>query len=287
MARQRSGRTVQHAVLAARLQTLRESAGLSQKEAAEALGAHPATVRRIELAQTSLNAGQVHVLLTRYGAGPAEIDEFLSKLAAANLPGWWHPWRDVMDPWQLDLMSVESAARIIRVWDPALVPLLLRTPAYARAVDDVLRPELAAADRIRRAELLAERQKRLNDQQTRVWALMPAAALHTSVGSPSVMAEQIDALRSAAEDRPDITLQIHRLTGPPHALTGIPALSMYRVDVGEIPDHVVKEGGLPGTADVWDAQATITRYRLLLDLSCAAAPHPNKAVEELEIHRDV
>ncbi|MFF4639495.1 Scr1 family TA system antitoxin-like transcriptional regulator [Streptomyces olivaceus] len=47
-------------------------------------------------------------------------------------------------------MSVESAARIIRVWDPALVPLLLRTPAYARAVEDALRTGLSPAMRERR-----------------------------------------------------------------------------------------------------------------------------------------
>lgn len=58
------------------------------------------------------------------------------------MPGWWHPWRDAMDPWLMDLMSVESAASIVRTWDPALVPLLLRTPAYAMAVDAALRPGL-------------------------------------------------------------------------------------------------------------------------------------------------
>ncbi|MFF7558272.1 helix-turn-helix transcriptional regulator [Streptomyces olivaceus] len=279
MARERSGRTAQHLVLAARLRTLRESAGLSVKQAADALGAHPATVRRIEQAQTSLDAGQVSTLLAAYGAAQGETTEVLGQLASANLPGWWHPWRDVLDSWQLDLMSVESAARIIRVWDPALVPLLLRTPAYARAVDDALRTDLSPAMRERRTQLLAERQQHLAEQGTRIWGVLPAGALRTRVGGDAAMAEQLDFLRQVTE-RPDMTLQIHPEGAPPHPLTGVPALSLYRVDAA-LPDHVVREGGLPGTADVWDSRDTVTAYRMLMDRSCAMAPHPTKTKEVL------
>ena len=280
MARERSGRTVAHLVLATRLKTLREAAGISRGEAATALGAHTATVRRIELAETSLDEGQVHTLLTAYGAGAAEIEGFLGQLATANLPGWGHPWRSVMDAWQLDLMSVESATRIIRVWEPALVPALLRTPSYARAVEDVRRPELSAADKDRRTELLIERQKRLRDQNTRIWAVMSAAALRTSVGGEAVMAEQWQALRAAVE-RPDVTLQIHPLEGPCHSMTGMPTVTLYRVDVPEIPDHVVREGDLPGSAEVLNSRHAVTAYHVLLDHTCVVAPHPDESKEAL------
>ncbi|MCZ4611584.1 helix-turn-helix transcriptional regulator [Streptomyces sp. Lzd4kr] len=280
MARERSGRTVAHLVLATRLKTLREAAGMSRGEAANALGAHVATVRRIELAETSLDEGQVHTLLTAYGAGAAEITDFLGQLARANLPGWWHPWRSVMEAWQLELMSVESATRIIRVWEPALVPALLRTPSYALAVDDVLRPDLSPAAKEQRVGLLMERQKRLRDQNTRIWAVMSAAALHTSVGDEWVMNEQRQALRWAVE-RTDVTLQIHP-QGQFHAMTGMPTVTLYRVDVPEIPDHVVREGGLPGTAEVSSVLHAVTNYRRLMDHVCVTALHPGESKEELE-----
>ncbi|QKZ23905.1 helix-turn-helix domain-containing protein [Streptomyces chartreusis] len=280
MARERSGRTVAHLVLATRLKTLREAAGMSRGEAATALGAHAATVRRIELAETSLDEGQVHTLLTAYGAGTAEIEDVLGQLARANLPGWWHPWRSVMDAWQMELMSVESATRIIRVWEPTLVPALLRTPSYSRAVDDVLRPDLSPAEKDQRAGLLMERQKRLRDQNTRIWAVMSAASLHTYVGDEGVMAEQRQALRAAVE-RPDVTLQVTP-QGQLHAMTGMPTVTLYRVDVPEIPDHVVREGGLPGTAEVSNTLNAVTNYRTLLDHVCVAASHPGKSKEALE-----
>ncbi|GAA2970831.1 hypothetical protein GCM10010446_64600 [Streptomyces enissocaesilis] len=185
-----------------------------------------------------------------------------------------------MDPWQLDLMSVESATSIIRVWEPALVPALLRTQAYARAVDDVRRPDLSPEAREQRASLLMERQKRLRDRNTRLWALMSAAALNTEVGGTKVTNDQRLALRAAAE-RADVALQIHPLNGPLHAMTGMPTVTLYRVDVPEIPDHVVREGTLPGTADVSDALNTVTAYHVLLDHACVIAPHPDKSKEAL------
>lgn len=280
VARERSGRTIAHRVLANRLQTLREAAGFSRAQAADALGAHQATIRRIELAATSLDEGQVHTLLKAYGAGPAEIDEFLSDMACANLPGWWHPWRSAMEPWQQDLMGIESAAEMIRVWEPALVSALLRTPAYARAVEDIRRSDLSAAVRQARTELLLERQRRLREAHTRIWALMSATALHTQVGSPAVMAEQHREL-SAAAQRGDITLQIYPLDGPLHALAGQPTLLLYRVNVPEVPDHVVRDGGLPGTAEVSDELTTVTAYQVRWDHACVLAPHPNTSMEAL------
>ncbi|WP_405445186.1 DUF5753 domain-containing protein [Streptomyces achromogenes] len=155
MARERSGRTIAHLVFTIPLTTLREAA-----EAAKARGAQSATVCRSEPTEASLDKGFVNTLLTAYGADAGEIKEFRGQLAAANLRGRWHERRIVMDLWQLSLMSVESAARIVCVWDPTLVPALLRTPAYVHAVDDVHRPRLSPAGKDRRAALLVARQER-------------------------------------------------------------------------------------------------------------------------------
>ncbi|MFJ9624121.1 helix-turn-helix domain-containing protein [Streptomyces sp. NPDC101181] len=285
MARERSGRTAQHLVLVARLRHLREGAGLSVPQVAKRLGWHPTTLRRLEQAQTSLDVGQVSALLGLYGAGATEAEDIMGRLNSANMPGWWHPWRDAMDPWLMDLMSVESAASVVRTWDPALVPLLLRTRAYTMAVDAALRPELDAGARARRADLLAERQKRLREQQTRVWAVLPVSALRCRVGGPQVMRDQLDALQEAAE-RQDVTVQLHAESAPPHPLTGIPSLSLYRVEIREIADHVVRGGGLPGTAEVWDTNPAVQEYQAMLDMSCVMAIRPARTREILKDEHD-
>ncbi|MFE3516112.1 helix-turn-helix domain-containing protein [Streptomyces sp. NPDC059166] len=268
--RPRSGPTVEHRVLAARLRMLRERAGVTLQAAAVALGAHPATVRRIERAETGLDAHQVRVLLERYAA-PAEVAEGIMRaLVPANLPGWWHEWRDAMQPWQQEVIGIESSAALVRTWHPALVPELLRTPDYEAALCRTL-GAVPAARLDRHLELLAERRRRLHRRGAALWALFPAAALRTTVGGPAVMAEQRAALEEAAHLRRP-TVQVVPLDDPPHPMTGAPPTHLLRVPEPEIGDRVVLE--MPGRVVVVDEPAAVMDHRIRMDGACAVAPHP-------------
>ncbi|MEU1125868.1 Scr1 family TA system antitoxin-like transcriptional regulator [Streptomyces sp. NPDC005899] len=276
--RPRSGPTPEHRVLAARLRTLRERAGVGLEAAAAALGAHPATVRRIERAETGLDAHQVRLLLDRYQVPAAEAEQIMAGLGTANLPGWWHRWRDVMEPWQQEVIGIESSSTLVRTWHPALVPELLRTPAYETALRRTLHHDEAPGRPERRVELLEERRRRMEERGTALWALLPAAALHTRVGGPDVMAEQRAAL-SEAMRRPLITVQIVPLDFPPHPLTGVPALHLLRVSAREIGDRAVLE--VPGArVDVVDEPDAVTNHRSRMDAACAAAPSPGTRLPE-------
>ncbi|KPC80963.1 MULTISPECIES: helix-turn-helix domain-containing protein [Streptomyces] len=275
--RPRSGPTVEHRVLAARLRLLRERAGVSLQAAAVALGAHPATVRRIERAETGLDPHQVRVLLERYEVSAMEAEPIMAGLAAANLPGWWHRWRDAMEPWQQEVIGIESSAALIRTWHPALVPELLRTPAYEAALCRTLTAD-PASRREGRLELLAERQRRLEDRGAALWALFPAAALHTSVGGAAVMAEQRAVLEEAAQ-RQHLTVQVVPLDFPPHPMTGVPPIHLLRAPAPEIGDRVVLE--TPGAGvDIIGEPAAVMDYRIRLDAACTAAPPPGPALPE-------
>ncbi|MGW1592738.1 hypothetical protein [Streptomyces sp. NPDC002343] len=79
-----------------------------------------------------------------------------------------------------------------------------------------------------------------------------------------------------------MTLQIHLPNGGPvHVMTGMPTVTVYRVDVWEIPDHVVRERGLPGTAEVSDDLQVMTTYQVLLNHACVIALHPDESKEVL------
>ncbi|MEV3931243.1 MULTISPECIES: Scr1 family TA system antitoxin-like transcriptional regulator [unclassified Streptomyces] len=276
--RPRSGPTVEHRVLAARLRILRKRAGVSLQAAAVALGAHPATVRRIERAETGLDSHQVRVLLERYAVSAAEAEPIMTGLAAANLPGWWHHWRDAMEPWQQEVIGIESSAALVRTWHPALVPELLRTPAYEAALCRTLAADGPPRRDDRHVELLGERQRRLQERGAALWALLPAAALRTTVGGPTVMAEQRAVLEEAAH-RQHLTVQVVPLDHPPHPMTGVPSLHLLRVPAPEIGDRAVLE--TPGTrVDIIDEPAVVMAYRIRLDGACAAAPHPGSPLPE-------
>lgn len=272
MVRARSGPTLEHRVLAEQVRLLRERAGVSLEEAASALGKHPHTVRRLEQAATAPDAGQITTLLHMYGAAPEVTEEVMSLLLEAMQPGWWHPYREVLRPWEQETIGIESAASLVRIWDPGLVPELLRTPAYAAEVARIQRLSPPQVDR--RLELLAERQHRLASRNCVVWAILPQAVLHTAVGSPQVMREQREALAAAAEG-PRTSVQVVPLTASPHALTGSAPLTLLRVLPQAIPDFLVVHGpAREDEAAVYDDVAIVDRYRLYLDQASAAAPDP-------------
>ncbi|MCD9901153.1 helix-turn-helix domain-containing protein [Streptomyces sp. MT29] len=270
--RPRSGPTVQHRVLAARLRILREQAGVSLLAAADALDAHPATVRRIERAETGLDAQQVRELLRRYGAPPAVADPILTGLGAANLPGWWHQWRDAMESWQQDVIGVESSASLVRTWHPALVPELRAPPRTPPGCTGCGTPTTPPPAMSAAWSCWGSAGGGLGERGTALWALFPAAALHTRVGDAETMAGQRRALAEAMEQQ-HITVQVVPLDHPPHALTAMPPLHLLRVPAPEIGDQAVLE--TPGVrVDLIDDPDAVMAHRIRLDAVSAAAPPP-------------
>ncbi|MBC3985393.1 helix-turn-helix transcriptional regulator [Streptomyces sp. AC536] len=279
VSRPRSGPTVEHRVLAARLRLLREVAGKSLADAAAELGKHTMTVRRIEAAETALDIGQIETLLRLYRVPPREIDATLTQVAAASRAGWWHRHRAALSPGQHRWIGVESSASLIRVWHPTLVPDVLRTPRYAAALHALCPgPSTASTDEV--VAFLLARQRRLRERGVRVWALLGEAALHAVVGDAEVMAEQRQALREAVRCA-DSAVQVMPLAAPPHPLSEAPPLRLLRIPAPEIDDHAVWQAP-GGNEEVTDAPSIVGALRQRLDAACAAAPPPTTQLPTLE-----
>src|SRR5580704_10303141 len=74
-----TGPTVLRMLLARQLQALREKAGMTYEQAAEAIYSSPWTIRRMERAEGGLKPLTVKSLLMAYGiTDPGEIDAFLA-----------------------------------------------------------------------------------------------------------------------------------------------------------------------------------------------------------------
>ena len=81
--------TVLRMILARQLQSLREKAGLSYEEAAEAIYSSEWTIRRMERAEGGLKPLTVKSLLLAYGVTDVrDIDAFLVLAKDASKPGW-------------------------------------------------------------------------------------------------------------------------------------------------------------------------------------------------------
>ncbi|MDT3396632.1 helix-turn-helix transcriptional regulator [Streptomyces sp. B1866] len=247
--------TVRRRRLGAALRELRTEAGMTLKEAADALNAAQdqsgdtdarhwtaPKLSRIENANATVRAAEVATLLTTYGVTGPDIRAALEGLAKdAGKRGWWQTYRGVVAPAYADYISLESDAESVRDYAPLVVPGLLQTPDYAR--------ETIAANAVARtaSEIEALAEVRLARQAVltrpgaplRLWAVIHEAALRRRfAGRPDIMTEQLEHLLKVA-DWPSVTLQVLPIDAAPNpgdagafTLVGFP---------GPMPDVVTQE----------------------------------------------
>lgn len=208
----RHGPVVRRRKLGAELRTLRTGAGITSGEAARLAGWHQSKVSRIETGTSGAKPGDVRLLLDVYGVTDAQLREVILALAGSEDNGgrqhWWYPYRGVLPPAYRDFISLESQADTMRTLETTVVPGLLQTPEYARAVTR------AAMDGLPEERIDALVEVRLTRQDVlrspaplRLSAVLDEAVLRRTVGEPGVMARQLERLVDAAR-LPHVRLQV-------------------------------------------------------------------------------
>ena len=216
------GPTVQRLVLGSQLHRLRESRGITAEQAAGAIRGSHSKISRMENGRTGFKQRDVADLLTLYGvAGPEERAALLSLAREASTPGWWHAYSDIVPAWAQPYVGLEAAAAVIRTYQIQLIPGLLQTDAYARAL---IRQGAAATGQeiARRSELRASRQEILRRPDApQLWAVIDEAALRRPVGTPQTVREQLEHLIEVA-GHPAVTLQVMPFSAGAHSAMGGP-----------------------------------------------------------------
>ncbi|MEV0978980.1 helix-turn-helix transcriptional regulator [Streptomyces sp. NPDC049915] len=218
------GPAVRRRKLGAELRALRARAGLTSGEAARLVGWHQSKVSRIETGSSGAKPSDVRLLLDAYGVDDDELRDLLLVLAGSQIGGrehWWHAYRGVLPPTYRDFISLESQASAMRTLETSVVPGLLQTPAYARAVT---RAAVGAVDEERLdalVEVRLARQGVLHAQPPlRLSAVLDEAVLRREVGGPEVMAQQLRRLLQAAQ-LPQVRLQVLPFSAGAHVgITG-------------------------------------------------------------------
>ncbi|MEU0968279.1 helix-turn-helix transcriptional regulator [Streptomyces sp. NPDC005917] len=220
-----NGPAVRRRKLGAELRTLRTGAGLTSGEAARLVGWHQSKVSRIETGASGVKPADVRLLLDAYGVVEGQLRELLLVLAGsedtAGRHHWWHAYRGVLPPTYRDFISLESQASAMRTLETSVVPGLLQTPEYARAVTR------AAADGLDDEALdtlvevrLARQDVLRNEPPLALSAVLDEAVLRREVGGPGVMARQLERLVEAAR-LPQVRLQVLPFSAGAHiGITG-------------------------------------------------------------------
>ncbi|MCZ9349681.1 helix-turn-helix domain-containing protein [Streptomyces mutabilis] len=206
------GPVVRRRKLGAELRALRTSAGITSGEAARLVGWHQSKVSRIETGTSGAKPADVRLLLDAYGVDDAQLRELLVVLAGTDEPGgrnhWWHAYRGVLPPTYRDFISLESQASAMRTLETTVVPGLLQTPEYARAVTRAAVDGLPEERLDTLVEVRLARQDVLRaEPPLELSAVLDEAVLRREVGGPEVMARQLDRLVEAAR-LPHVRLRV-------------------------------------------------------------------------------
>jgi transcriptional regulator with XRE-family HTH domain len=213
--------SVPRRVLGHQLRDLRRQAGLTVKVAARLMEWSEPKLWRIETGQTTLRALDVQAMCATYDA-PLDLTRALARLARhTRAHGWWRAYgQGIPDDFGV-YEALEEAACALTRYAPSLVPGLLRTEAYARALITSARPGSDDADRLvydclTRRVLLTRARAPLT-----MTLALDEALLYRPVGGPAVMARQLRFLADMAA-QPNVSLRIvpHGAGHHPGLITG-------------------------------------------------------------------
>ncbi|MFF5586959.1 helix-turn-helix domain-containing protein [Streptomyces hygroscopicus] len=190
---------------------LRTAAGMTQPQAAKFLSASTAKVTKMERGWVPMRDPDIRALCELYGVNdPAAVGGLL-ELARVDrerrkAKGWWNEFPNLGD--MQEYVALENVATSIRTWQLCLVPGLLQTPDYVRALavgnstqGHPDNGETLVATRLARQRRLAE------EPTLGLWAVVHESALRHRVGGPAVMREQLQHLEEVA-DQANVTIQI-------------------------------------------------------------------------------
>ncbi|WP_089157019.1 helix-turn-helix domain-containing protein [Micromonospora sp. NBS 11-29] len=207
--------------LGAELRRARREHGLSQEDLAQQISYSASLVGMVEIGHRTPSqdfVARVDAALTAGGL----FGRLLTLVRADAAPPWLREW-----------ISVEREATLIRWFEPSLVPGLVQTEAYARAV-------LRGGRMLRESEVEQRITSRMERQAVlgretppEVVAVVDEAALRRAVGEPAVMVEQFEHLLRVTE-QPNVTVHVVPADAGMHAGLAGPFILARTPDGGEV-----------------------------------------------------
>jgi transcriptional regulator with XRE-family HTH domain len=260
--------------LAMVLRRLRKQAGLTSAEVANQLGVSTSMVSRGETGKRGIQRDDLIGLLTVYRAPRRLRDAIVKLYDDMRKP-------DLLDRGELNIHEVlatwidfEQDASWISNYEPLLIPGLLQTFAYAKAVIEGTGVPLSeqeiddlVAARIARQKLLR------GPDRPHLEVVLHEAALHQRVGGVEVMREQLNYLMEAAQ-RPSVTIRVIQAIAGAHPGMGGPFVIM---DYQELPSLVHLENKVASL--YLEEPADVQAYKLAFKGLLAVALSPEQSVQ--------
>lgn len=263
--------------LATDLRRLRASAGRTIDDVARHLECSAAKVSRMETGAVRVGLSDLRAVLELYGVDGAERDALFALARRSRLRGWWHEFADVVPAGSETFFGLEDGAATIGQHAASLVPGLLQTAEYARALVTSV-PGVADAVAERRVQLRLRR-RRLLDRPAppELAVVLDEAVLHRAIGGPAVLAGQLAHLVEMAA-RPGVCVQVLPFAAGAHPAAGVSFTVFGFADPGD--SAVVFREQLDANSFL-DEPAAVAGYTAALAAAGRAAADPQRSRELL------
>ncbi|MFD7808324.1 helix-turn-helix domain-containing protein [Streptomyces cellulosae] len=246
------------ALFGARVRRLRTAAGLTQAE----LGAltHVVSTRITQIERAS--GAKPTLELARALDAALGADDLLVEL-------WPYVYREAFPDWSRKFMEYSERAVAVRQYAAHVVPGLLQTEDYARAVlalDALLAGEEQLEERV--AARMGRQDRLRSPDRPELCVILDEAVLRRPIGGAAVMRKQLARLLDVAEER-HVTVQVLPFDQGGHEAMG-GSLTVLTLPDGS--DVAYTEGADYG--QLIEEPSNITRYRLIYDRLRATALPP-------------
>ncbi|CND84332.1 transcriptional regulator%2C y4mF family [Mycobacterium tuberculosis] len=233
------------ALFGAKLRKLRDKAGLSQAQLADAVSYSHDTISKVETAAQAPSPQLAELLDTHFGTDE-QFQELQPLAAKEGIPLFFRPYAEL-----------ESTANAVRVYEPVVITGLLQNEEYARAV---LSPgqhanaiDLAVAARVNRQEILRR------ERPPWVVIIMLEAVVRKIVGDRETTRAQLARVLELSKE-PNINVLV-----VPGDAQVFPAAGFTLFSLEDEPEIAFVEGA-GGTGRVIELSSHVKELRRLWDL---------------------
>ncbi|MGH3778174.1 MAG: helix-turn-helix domain-containing protein [Pseudonocardiaceae bacterium] len=219
MPKRKPGPTLRAQWLGQQLRALRESTGMTLRQAGDYLQRDPSMVSRFETAEYPIRRGDVLALLDLYHVSEERTREGLLRLSDdVWRKGWWDGYVNTVDRQYIDLPWLEARAERLRTYEAMLVPGLLQTRTYAETlIRNAAASDTSGEQIARMIEHRMTRQQVLGGEAPVDFAaVVDESVLRRVIGGAEVMREQLTTLLDFAE-RPNVEVRVLPLRRGAHA----------------------------------------------------------------------
>ena len=202
--------TVPRRQLGRYLREMRFASGMTIAEAAALVERGSSTLQRLEKGTAErIRVLDVEALCRIYDADETTSAALIGMAQQAKVKSWYHEYGDLI-PENFDVyMGLEVAARGLKTYQIELVPGLLQTADYARAVIKSGLPDESDTDIERRVRLRMQRQVliRRKSRPANLDVILHETVLHRVIGGSRIMETQRRHLADIST-QPNVTLRV-------------------------------------------------------------------------------